>query len=172
MKTILRILWNRRKWGPLVIYLILAVFLWGKRTSLIYAYLPAQISIILCDLLLVSLILLGFVGILQETRCPFMTKAKVDLAFQQAGVKNGMGQHPFLTSVINDPSKKHGKRYTIKNLGVTKDEMELHKDSLQRELGVIYDMSDTTKPGKTYIYVMPGRSSIPTITSSTYDDDF
>lgn len=101
-----------------------------------------------------------------------MTKAKVDLAFQQADVKNGMGEYPVLISVIKDPAKKSGRRYTIKNVGVPVDKMELHKDSLQKELGVIYNISDTPKPGKTYLYVMPGRSSMPTITSNTYDDDF
>lgn len=112
--TILRLLWSHRKWTPLMVYTILAVFLWTKRITLIYTHLPVQISPILYDLLSVSLILLGFVGVLQEVRCPFITKAKVYLAFQQAGVMNDMGQYPVLISVAKDHTRKRGRRYTKK----------------------------------------------------------
>lgn len=165
-------LWNHKRWFPLIIYLALAVGLWVNRTTLIYPHLPVLLGTTLYDLIFASLILVAFVCIFQETRCPFATKARCDWAFKQAGLKNGVGQYPVLVAVTADPNKKHGKRYTIRNVGVSIPEMEHKIDSLQRELGAIYEMSYAPKTSLTYLYVLPGKSLLPTITPTAYDDDF
>jgi len=165
-------LWDNKRWFPLIIYLALAIGLWANRTTLIYSHLPVLLGSILYDLILAALILVIFVCIFQETRCPFATKARVDRAFRQAGLKNGVGQYPTLIAVTVDPNKKHGKRYTIRNMGVPIPDMERKIDSLQRELGGIYEMSYAPKTSLTYLYVLPGKSLLPIITPTVYDDDF
>lgn len=165
-------LWDRKRWAPLIIYLALVSALAANRETLIYSHLPVLLGTVLYDLILFALILVTFVCIFQEIRCPFATKARVDRAFRQAGLKNGVGQYPVLIAVTTDPNKKHGKRYTIRNMGVPIPEMDHKIDSLQRELGAIYEMSYTPKTSLTYLYVLPGKSLLPTITPTVYDDDF
>lgn len=167
-----KFLWDHKRWIPLIIYLILAFIVWANRATLIYSHLPTLFSAIMYDLIVVSLALSGFACIFQEIRCPSVTKAKVDRAFRQAGLKNGVGQYPTLVAVAEDLNKKHGKRYTIKNMGVAIPEMERKIDSLQRELGAIYEMQYAPKTSYTYLYVLPGKSLLPTITPTAYDDDF
>ena len=169
MKTYL---WDRRRWIPLIIYLVLAFGLWFNRTSLIYSHLPILFGAIMYDLIFVSLALLGFVCIFQEIRCPSVVKARVDRAFRQAGLRNGVGQYPSLVSITEDLNKKHGRRYTIRNVGVSIPDMDRKIDSLQRELGAIYEMQYAPKTSYTYLYVLPGKSLLPTITPTAYDDDF
>lgn len=159
-------------WIPLIVYLFLVAGLWTKRNSLIYEHLPILFGTVLYDLLFLSLVLLGFACIFREIRCPSATKARVDRAFRQAGLKNGVGQYPTLVSVERDLNKEHGKRYTIKNVGVPIPEMDRKIDSLQRELGAIYEMQYAPKTSYTYLYVLPGKALLPTITPTAYDDDF
>lgn len=165
-------LWDRKRWAPLIIYLALVSALAANREALIYSHLPVLLGTVLYDLILFALILVTFVCIFQEIRCPFATKARVDRAFRQAGLKNGIGQPPSLVAVAADPNKKHGKRYTIRNMGVPIPEMDRKIDSLQRELGAIYEMSYAPKTSLTYLYVLPGKSLLPTIPPTVYDDDF
>ncbi len=163
---------ERKRWIPFFIYLVLALGLWANRATLIYSHLPLLLGTVLYDLILFALILATFVCIFQEIRCPFATKARVDRAFRQAGLKNGVGQYPSLVSIAADPNKKHGKRYTIRNMGVPIPEMDHKIDSLQRELGTIYEMSYAPKTILTYLYVLPGKALLPTIPPTVYDDDF
>lgn len=165
-------LWDRRRWIPLIIYLALALGLWLNRTPLIYSHLPILFEAIIYDLIFAALALVGFACIFQEIRCPSVTKARVDRAFRQAGLRNGIGQHPVLVSVTEDLNKKHGRRYTIRNVGVSIPDMDRKIDSLQRELGAIYEMQYAPKTSYTYLYVLPGKSLLPTITPTAYDDDF
>lgn len=165
-------IWENKRWLPMIAYLALAVILWVNRATLIYSHLPVLLGTVLYDLILAALILVAFVCIFQQTRCPFATKARVDRAFRQAGLKNGIGQYPALLAISTDPSKKHGKRYTIKNMGVPILDMERKIDSLQRELGAIYEISYAPRTSLTYLYVLPGKSLLPTITPTVYDDDF
>lgn len=165
-------LWDRKRWAPLIIYLALVSALVASRETLIYSHLPVLLGTVLYDLILFALILVTFVCIFQEIRCPFATKARVDRAFRQAGLRNGVGECPALVAVATDPNKKHGKRYTIRNMGVPISEMDRKIDSLQRELGAIYEMSYAPKTSLTYLYVLPGKSLLPTIPPTVYDDDF
>lgn len=166
------ILWNHKRWLPLIIYTVLAVWLWLNRTVLVYSRLPVLSGPILYDSMLASLILLVFVCIFQQIRCPVLTKARVDYAFNQAGLKNGIGQHPTLISVTADPNKKHGKRYTIKNVGISMEDIDRKIDNLQRELGAIYEISYAPNTRRTYLFVLPGKAILPTIPPTAYDDDF
>lgn len=164
-------LWEHRRWLPLIAYTFLALGLWANRVSLFYSHLPTLWGTALYDALFAALALLGFVCIFQEIRCPFMTRARVDRAFRQAGLRNGCGQYPVLVSVASDPHR-NGKRYTVKNLGVSIPDMERKIDSLQRELGTIYEMSYSPKTTFTYLYIFPGKSIQPTIPPVTFDDEF
>lgn len=162
-------------WASLIIYLTSARVLWINRATLIYPHLPAlfgEQGVLLYDLVFVVVAVLLFICIFQELRCPSLTKARVGRAFRQAGLKNGVGQYPFLVAVARDPHKKHGMRYTVKNLGVSIPDMELKIDSLQREIGAIYEMLYSSKTTHTYLYVLPRKSLLPTITPTVYDDDF
>lgn len=163
-------LWDRKRWVPLIAHFVLAIALWINRHNLIYSHLPVLLGTVLYDLILFALILVTFVCIFQEIRCPFATKARVDRAFRQAGLKNGVGQYPTLIAVTADPNKKHGKQYTIRNMGVPIPEMDRKIDSLQRELGTIYEMSYAPKTILTYLYVLPGKALLPTIPPTVYDD--
>lgn len=166
---------DRKRWIPLFLYIVLVLGLWANRTALIYPYLPALLGEqgkFLYDLVFAALALLLFVCIFQELRCPFLIRVRVDRAFKQAGLKNDLGQYPFLISVTDDLNKKHGKRYTIRNLGVPIPDMERKIDSLQREMGAIYEMSYSKNTTHTYLYVLPRKSTPPTITPTVYDDDF
>lgn len=165
-------LWDHKRWAPLIAHFVLAIALWVNRAPLIYSHLPVLLGTVLYDLILFALILVTFICIFQEIRCPFATKARVDRAFRQAGLKNGVGQYPTLIAVTADPNKKHGRRLTIRNVGVPISEMDRKIDSLQRELGAIYEMSYAPKTSLTYVYALLGKPLLPTIAPTVYDDDF
>lgn len=165
-------IWDHKRWVPLCIYSASVLVLWFKRTTLIYPHLPALFTMLLYDLVFLSLAFSVFSCIFQETLCPIWVKMRVDRAFKQAGLKNALGQHPTLVSITKDLSKKHGSRYTVRNVGVTIDSMEQKRDSLQREIGIIYEISDSPKPRYTYLYVVPGKSSLLTHAPIVYDHDF
>lgn len=171
----LQFIWERKRWIPLIIYLALAFVLWATRAALIYSHLPTLFGgrgVFLYDLVFVAVAVLLFVCILQELRCPFLTKARVERAFKQAGLKNGLGQYPVLVSITEDPRKKHGMRYTIKNMGVSIPDMERKIDSLQREIGAVYEMLYSPKTTHTYLYVLPRKSLLTAIPPTVYDDEF
>jgi len=170
-----KFIWDQKRWFPLIAYLFLALIIWNKRTTLIYSHLPAffgRQGILLCDLILVALVFSLFTCVFYETRCPFWIKIRVDRAFQQAGLKNGLGEYPTLAAVTKDLRKKNGRRYTVKNVGVSIESMEQKKDSLQREIGIVYELSDSPKPRYTYLYVAPGKASLLTQMPIVYDNDF
>lgn len=160
------------RWMPLLAYLFCVFGLWANRITLIYAHLPNLFGTTLYDMLFTALALAAFACLFQEIRCPSVAKARVDRAFRQAGLKNGVGQYPVLVAVTADPNKTHGKRYTIRNVGIPIPDMDRKIDSLQRELGTIYEMLYAPKTSYTYLYVLPGKSLLPTIPPAAYDDDF
>lgn len=160
------------RWSPLLVYLICVLVLWANRATLIYAHLPTLVGTALYDMIFVALALAFFACLYQEIRCPSVTKARVDRAFRQAGLKNGVGQYPVLVAVTADPNKTQGKRYTIRNAGIPISDMDRKIDSLQRELGTIYEMLYAPKTSYTYLYVLPGKSLLPAIPPTAYDDDF
>lgn len=159
----------------MIIYLFLAIIVFCKRKTMIYSHLPALFgrqSAFLFDLLLATLLLTVLICIIQETRCPFWIKVKVDRAFQRAGLKNGIGENPVLISIDRDLRRAHGKRYTINNKGIPIEAMAEKKDSLEQNMGIIYELSDSRKPGYTYLYVLPGISSPPYNPKMVFDHDF
>ena len=160
------------RWSPLLVYLICVLVLWANRATLIYAHLPTWVGTALYVMIFVALALAFFACLYPEIRCPSVTKARVDRAFRQAGLKNGVGQYPVLVAVTADPNKTQGKRYTIRNAGIPISDMDRKIDSLQRELGTIYEMLYAPKTSYTYLYVLPGKSLLPTIPPTAYDDDF
>lgn len=158
---------------PLILYLISVLALWFNRTTLIYSHLPAIFwDEKLYDLIFLALALAVLACIFQEMRCPSRTKARVERAFQQAGLRNGVGQYPTLVAVAEDPGKKGGKKYTVRNRGVSIPEMEKKIDNLQRELGCVYEMSYSPKVEYAHIFVLPGKSLLAPIAPSAEDNEF
>lgn len=158
---------------PLIIYLISTLFLWVNRSTLIYSHLPVAFwAVKLYDLIFLALALTILVCILQEMRCPSRTKARVERAFQQSGLRNGVGQYPTLVAVSKDPAKEGGRKYTVRNRGVSIPDMEKKIDNLQRELGCVYEILYSPKTEYTYIFVLPGKSPLTPITPSAEDHEF
>lgn len=158
---------------PMILYLVAVLALWFNRATLIYSHLPAIFwDEKLYDLIFLALALAVLVCIFQEMRCPSRTKARVERAFQQSGLRNGVGLYPSLVSVAEDPAKEGGLKYVVRNRGVSIPDMEKKIDNLQRELGWIYEMLYSPKTEYTYIFVLPGKSPSTPITPSADDNEF
>lgn len=175
MKILKDVMWNHKRWFPLVLLFGLIGILWFNRKTIIYSRLPSifgRMQIYVFDLVFISVALTVLITIYTLIKCPPLVRGKVDRAFRQAGLRNGNGEYPALIAVANDPSKLHGKRYTIRNVGIAIPDMENKIERLQRELGVIYELQYSRNPSLTYLYVLPARFARPTIMPPADDEEF
>lgn len=176
MKILKELIQSHKRWFPFVIVSTLIFVLWFQRETIIYSNLPSvfgEMQIFIFDVVFVSLALTSLISVYSITRCPPFTKLRVNRAFQRAGLKNDKGEYPILVAVTSDPSKPHGKRYKIRNFGVSIKAIETKKDSLESELGgIIYEQLYPKDRRFTYLYVLLTRYVQTEVMPPADDDEF
>lgn len=164
MKRIKRILYfcaPYLKYLTLAVYLAAAAILWPRRDLLPT---PALLGGFTRDTIVASLLLLGFVCLVDLLRRPFGIARRARETFLTAGLTNARGKTPALRSVRADRDKPHGKILEVWNKGISMADFDAKVHRLEAGLGgKIYNMEYGRGAKTTRLSLLPMKYIRPTI---------
>lgn len=145
----------------LVVYLAAAAGLWPLRDLL---PVPALLDGSTRDTIVASLLLLGFVCLVDLLRRPFGIARRARETFLTAGLTNAQGETPALRSVRADRDKPHGKILEVWNKGISMADFDAKVHRLEAGLGgKVYNMEYARGAKTTRLFLLPMKYIHPTI---------
>lgn len=105
----------------------------------------------------------GFVGVVYLCTSPFKKRDFRQLC-EAVELKNGSDKYARLVSVCNDPNKKHGKIYRVRNYHISMDDFDKKLTKSANQF-CIYAMDFNRNASQTILYVLPRKYVKPTIIS-------
>lgn len=171
-KRLKRFKQRHAKWGIILPYLLLSLFLWQHREA-VYEHLAIFEQITwgdkLLDALFFSLSFAGFAVLYRTLRTPPWNVARFNEAIKDAGIANAAGEKPCLVAAYRDIDKKHGTIYEAKDKGVCVEDWDRKASSMSSALGHIYSI-DLGRHARTIrLYAIPRKYFVPT--PITINDD-
>ena len=126
--TIKEFLFINKRYITAIPYIIVALVVFVKRTTLIYFYIPYiqnmhTVTKVL-DILLVFMLLFGVIFVVKTLRAPWWSRKKFQRAMRQAGLKNGENQYPSLLEIRPDISEKHKRILRVDGVGLSIDDFK------------------------------------------------
>lgn len=152
-----------RKWLSVAIYMLCVLIIGLLRNTLIYSHLSDRLSSNIYDVLFMFLAVAGLVGIVYLCTSPFQKRDFRQLC-EAVELKNGSDKYARLVSVCNDPNKKHGKIYRVRNYHISMDDFD-QKLTKSANKFCICAMEFNRNASQTILYVLPRKYVKPTIIS-------
>lgn len=165
MKIILNFLWERKKWGLVLAYLLLSSILFHKRETL-YCYIAlfraTPLGDLPLDLFFGALLLLGLVCCIDLIRRPWYISRRVTRTLQRWHITNALGEYPTLRYVHMNPHKDHELIIDLNGKGLSLVDMDRHLEHLQAGLNGKVRMEYGDRSNVIRLYLLPRRYVKPT----------
>lgn len=163
-KKIENLLIRYRKWVSVPVYMLIVLIIGLLRNTLIYPHLSDRLSSNIYDVLFTLFAIAGLVGVVYLCASPFRKKDFRQIC-EDVELKNRKGKYARLVSVCNDPNKKHGKIYKVRNYHISMDDFETKLTPKSATQFCVYGMKFSRKASHTILYVLPRKYVKPTIIS-------
>lgn len=163
-KKIANLLIKYRKWLSIPVYMFVVLLIGLLRNTLIYPHLSNRLSSNIYDVLFVFLAVAGLVGIVHLCTSPFR-KREFKQICEAVGLKTRNNKYARLVSVCNDPNKKHGKIYRVRNYHISMDDFDKKLTPKSATKFCIYAMEFNRNASQTILYVLDRKYVKPTIVS-------
>lgn len=172
MKAIFSFLWEHKKWGLALAYLFLSFVLLSKR-EILYGHIApfrgTPLGDLPLNLLLGSLIFLGFVCCINLIRRPWRIARRVSRTLHRWNIRTATGEFPVLKRVRKSPQKAHELMLELDGKGLSLVDMDRHREHFKTGLNGAIRMEYGDKNTIIQLYLLPQKFVRPTIISPRDD---